>query len=111
VDQKQINVVRTERLQRAIEGSARIVGPMKPVVEFAGDEDFAALQPGNSDRLPYFLFVAVHLRGVDVPIAATQRLADRGGSLSRDDLEDSEAELRDRMTAVESEIGDSHLGR
>jgi hypothetical protein len=72
---------------------------------------FAALQPGSSDRLPHFLFVAVHLRGVDVPIADTQRLAHRGTSLSRDDLEDSEAELRDRMTAVESEMGDRHLGR
>lgn len=78
---------------------------MKPVVELAGDEDFAAIQPGGSDRLPHFLFVAVHLRGVDVPIADTQRLTYRGGGLSRDDLEDSKAELRDCVTAIEGEIG------
>jgi hypothetical protein len=34
-------------------------------------EDFTALQPGSSERLPHFLFVAIHLRGVDVPIADT----------------------------------------
>jgi hypothetical protein len=45
VDQEQIDVVRTERLEGAIEGFARIVRPMKPVVQLAGDEDFAAIQP------------------------------------------------------------------
>ena len=97
VDQEQVNIVRTECLESAIEGSARIIGPMKAVVELAGDVNLTAIQPGSPDRLPHFLFVAIHLRGVDVPIADTQRLTDRGGSLSRDDLEDSEAELRDRI--------------
>ena len=62
VDQEQINVVRTESLQRAIEGSARIIGTMSILLSFAGDEDFAAIQPGRWTA-PHFGFVAVHLRG------------------------------------------------
>jgi len=109
VDQEQIKIVRPERLQSAVEGAARIIGPVKSVVELARDVNLAAIQPRSPDRLSDAFLVAVHLGGVDVPIADLQGLTDRLGSLSGVDLENSEAELGNRPAAVEDKIGNGHV--
>ena len=49
VDQEQVDVVDAERLQRAVERAAGVVGRVEAVVQLAGDEDVAAVQAGGAD--------------------------------------------------------------
>ena len=65
MDQEQINVIGTEGMERATEGPAANIRPMKPVVELAGEVNLAAVQPRIRDRIAHFALIAVHLRGVD----------------------------------------------
>ena len=58
--------------------------------------DVVAGDAGRGDRLADALLVAVHLGGVDVPVAGLERLAGDLRGVLRWDLEDAEAELRDR---------------
>jgi hypothetical protein len=74
-------------------------------VQLCGDEHLAAGQVGVLDRLSDALLVAVHLRGVDVPVAGGERLPDRAGGLGRRDLEDPETELGDLCAVVQPDVG------
>ncbi len=105
MDQEQVDVVEAQRLQGAVERSPRIVGLVGGVAQLAGDEHLAAVQAGGPDALADALLVAVHLGGVDVPVAHVQSLADRLGRLGRVDLEHPEAELRDGLAVVQGEVG------
>lgn len=105
VDEKQVDVVRIERLQRLVEGAARVIGLVKAVVELAGDEDLAALKAGVADALADFLFISVHFGGVDVPVSDVERRLDRRGRLVGLDLEHPETELWDLDTVVEFDRG------
>ena len=82
----------------------RVVVRVEAVVELAGDEDLAAVDAGGADGLADLLLVAVHLGGVDVPVADLER-RERGvlGLLGLD-LEHPEAELRDLDTVVERDV-------
>ena len=101
MDQEQVDVVEAELLERAGERLAGVVGAVVAVVELAGDEHLAAVDAGGADRLADAPLVAVHLGGVDVAVADLEgRRHGLGGVLGRD-LEDAEAELRDRVAVVE----------
>ena len=91
-----------------VERAAGIVGPVLAVVELAGDEDLVAVEPGRADRLADAGLVAVPLGGVDMAVADLERARDRLGGLAGVDLEDAEAELRDRVAVVERDVGDAH---
>src|SRR5439155_11272965 len=69
VDEEQIDVVEAERGQRAVERGARVVGAVEAVVELARDEDLASVEAEGANRLADAALVAVHLRGVDIPVA------------------------------------------
>ena len=101
MNEKQVNVLGAQRAQCGLECAARVIGPVTPVVELAGDEHLAAVQPGIADSLTDFLLVAVHLGGVDVAVADLQRRTHRSSGLIRFDLEDTETQLRDRVAVVE----------
>src|SRR5215212_1056310 len=104
VDQEQVHVVEAELGERLVEGPSRVVGLVERVVELAGYEDVAAVEARGADALAYLLLVAVHLRRVDVPVADPQGLAHSLRSIARFDLEDPEAELRDRVSIVQGDI-------
>jgi hypothetical protein len=108
VDQEEVNMVRAQCLESAVEGSTRIVRPVVPVVELAGDENFAAIQARSPNGLPHILFIAVHLGGIDVPVADPQSLSHSVGCLSRVNLEDSEAKLWNGLAAVQRKIWNCH---
>jgi hypothetical protein len=55
-----------------VERLASVVGPVRAVVELAGDEDVGSVESGGADRLADLLLVAVHLRRVDAPVADLQ---------------------------------------
>ena len=111
VDQEQVDVVEAEVGERLVEGRACLLGLVEAVVELAGDEQLLARDPGVTDRLADALLVAVHLRGVDVPVAGLERLRGDPGGVLRRDLEDAEAELRDRVAVVQGQVrNNSHTG-
>src|SRR5215210_47414 len=106
VDEEQVHVVEVQLGKRGAERLAGIMGLMRPVIELAGDEDVAAVEAGCAYGLTDLLLVAVHLRGVYVPVADLEGLAHRPCGVLRLDLEDPETELRDGVTVVEGDAGD-----
>jgi len=104
MNQKQVQVVEAQRLQRLVECLAGVVGPVGVVAQLACDEHLAAVQIGPPDRLADLLLVAVHLGRVDVPIAGLQRGADGGHGVLRLDQEYAEAELRDHLAVVQHDV-------
>ena len=106
MNQKQVDVIRAQRAQCGVERAARVVRPVIPVVELAGDEHLTAVQAGIADPLADFLFIAVHLGGVDMPVPNLERRTHCGGGLIRFDLEDAETQLRDRVAVVERDRWD-----
>src|SRR5690348_8870112 len=79
-------------------------------VRFGGEEDLAPVQPGAAYRLADACLFAVHLRGVDVPVADLEGGTDDVGGHLRIDFVDTEAALRDRVAVVEGECGNDRLG-
>ena len=61
----------------------------------------AGSMPTARDGLADPLLVAVHLRGVDVPVPGPQRLGHRLGGVFRRDLEHAETQLRDLDAIVQ----------
>ena len=100
------------KFETPIERVDRVAVPVGVVAAFGRDVDLIARQTGGSYRLPHALLVAVDLRGVDVAVAGSQRLADHlGGAFVTlgallGDLPHAEAELRDRRAVVESDVWD-----
>ena len=81
------------------------------VVELGREEDLVALQAGLGQRPADALLVAVHLRGVDVPVAGVEGRAHRLRRLMRRHLEHPETELRDLHAVVQSDRRNlSHAG-
>ena len=110
MDQEQVDVIRAQRAQCGVERASRVVRPVIPVVELAGDEDLAAVQAGIADSLTDFLFIAVHLGGVDVPVPNLERRTHRRGRLIRFYLEYAETQLWDGVAVVERDRWDrTHL--
>ena len=110
MDEEQVDVIGIQRTQRVVERAPRIVGTVIPVVELAGDEHLAAIQPGIPDALRDLLLVAVHLGGVDVAVADFECGPHGRGSLFRLYLEDAETQLRDGVAVIESDRRDrTHL--
>jgi hypothetical protein len=77
---------------------------VEAVVELARDVDVRAVDAGAGDAVADARLVAVHLGGVDVAVADGERALDRLWRLLRRDLEDAEAELRNRVAVVQGEI-------
>src|SRR5690606_27118156 len=59
------------------------------------------VQSGVADAFGDAALIAVHLRGVDVPVSGVQCGTHRGGGLVRRDLVDPETDLRDLGAVVE----------
>jgi hypothetical protein len=105
VDEEQVEVVEAHVRQALVERAQDVIALLPVVVQLAGHEDLAAVQAGLTHRLPDLLLVAVHLRGVDVPVADLQGGPGRLGRVGGLDLEDAEAELRDLDAVVEPDGG------
>jgi hypothetical protein len=110
VDEKQVDAVEAELLQRPVERATRVVRPVKGVAELARHEDLVARQPGGPDRVADAALVAVHLGRVDVPVADLEGRRDGLRGLRGIDLKDPEAELRDRGAVVELDLRDGADG-
>ena len=91
--------------QRGVERAPRLVGQVVAVVELGGDEQLVARDAAGRDRAADALLVAVHLRGVEVPVAHLERLLDHLAGSPRGHLEDAEAELGDGGAVVELDSG------
>src|SRR5580693_4954831 len=111
VDEEQVDVVEAERLERGVERLAGGVGLVGVVAQLAGDEDVAPVEARLGDGLAHLGLVAVHLGGVDVPIAGFERGAHGGRRVLRLDLEDAEAELRDGLAVVQRDVRNGTHGR
>ena len=94
------------RATRRTRGGRRRAGGS--VVELGGDVDLVPGDAGGGDGLADALLVAVHLRGVDVPVADLEGGGHRRRGLRRRDLEDAEAELGDGGSVVQGDRGNSH---
>ena len=81
VDQVQIHVVRAKLAQAGLHRPAHGVRAQVVPPDLGGDVDIAALHAGGGQRRAHRVLVAVHLRGVDVAIAARQRPLHRIGAV------------------------------
>src|SRR5215216_6742396 len=104
VDQKQIHVVEAEIGERRVESLAGVVGLVQSVVELARDEDVAAVDARGANPLADLSLVAVHLRGVDVPVAYLDGLSNRLCGVFGLDLKYPETELRDGVSIVQGNV-------
>jgi hypothetical protein len=110
VDQVEVDVVRAQPQQALLQRADGLVPAVPVVGQLGGQEHVLAGQAGLGERLPDALLVAVHLRGVDVPVARVERLAHRLRGVLRRDLEDAEADLGDLDAVVEPDARDRHAG-
>src|SRR4051794_26471581 len=104
VDEVEVDVVGAELGQALVQPLDGRVEAVAVVVELGGDEDLVAGQPGLRQRLADALLVAVHLRGVDVPVAGVEGRPYRLRRLLRRHLVHPEAELRDLHAIVEPDV-------
>jgi hypothetical protein len=105
VDQHQVEVVGAEVVEAAgdrVAGGLRGVGA---VGELGGEVHLPARQAAGCHRLADAALVAVHLGGVDVPVARLQRRQRRRLRCVRRDLPRAEAELGDRGAVGQGEGG------
>lgn len=79
---------RERTLNRGLRGG--VAGVFHP--DFAGDEDIVARHAAFPHAAPYFGFVQVGLRGVDVAVACGKRGGNCGLGVGRRDLENAETE-------------------
>src|SRR5699024_10033598 len=99
----------TQRLAGAFGGLPGRGGLVEGVVELGGDPEIVARQAGCGDRAAHALLVAVHLRGVEVPVTDLQRIGDDPLGVLRGHLEGAEPELGYRAAVCGFVQGD--LGR
>src|SRR5450755_2816156 len=105
MDQEQVDVVEAQLAEGCLERAVSVVRPVVAVIELAGDEHLCSVQAGAAYGLPDAALVAVHLGGVDVPVAHLECGADRLCSFGGIDLKDAKPKLRDRMAVVERDVG------
>src|SRR5690606_32932305 len=84
------------------------LGVVAVVVELRRHEDLVTRQPGRRDRGTDASLVAVHLRGVDVPVTQLECFADPVTGIVVRDSPGAVAELWDQDAVVEGERGDRH---
>lgn len=101
MNEEQVDVVVTERLERALESAPHVLGTMKAIVELARDVDLAAIKARGANGLADGPLVPVHLRRVNVPTADLERMHDGVPRLVRRDLEDAEAQLRNCLRIIQ----------
>ena len=88
VDQKQVDVVSAEALQRLVDGVVLLV---KARPELGLEEDFLTRQAGLLHRSADGLFIYIGVGGVDETVAARQRAFDRSLRLVRRQQEGADA--------------------
>jgi len=110
VDEEQVDVVGAQIRQRLVEGPAGVIRAVKTVVELAGDEHVATVDTRIPDALTDAFLVAVHLSGVDVPVADLHRRANGRCGLFRGNLVHPEPQLRDLMAVVQGDERDAAHG-
>ena len=106
VDEEEIDVAQAGRRERPLECTTRVVGRVRAVPELARDEEIAPLETRRANCLAHACLVAVHLRRVEVPVADLERLGDHPGRVRGRDLEDPQAQLRDRVAVVQLDFRD-----
>ena len=82
MDQEEIDVVDAELGERASNAQRASSGRWAPLLQLAGDEDVSTVEPRGADRLPDPALVAVHLGGIDMPVANLQRAPNRALAVS-----------------------------
>src|SRR5882757_10726790 len=105
VDEEQVDVVGSQRVECAVERTPCIIRLVETVVQLAGDVDVGTVHPCVADTLADFPFVSIHLGRVDVPVSRLQRSLHRRSRLLGLDLKYSESKLRDARTVVQFDVG------
>ena len=105
VDEEEVEVVEAQGRQAGVERPEDVVALEPVVVQLAGDEDLVARDPGLADGQADLALVAVHLRGVDVPVADLERRGRGLDGVLGLDLEDAEAQLGDLDAVVQGDRG------
>ncbi len=96
VDEDQVDRGEAEPVEAPAHRLRRPLATVVVVPDLGGDEELVARDAGRADRPPDALLVAVHGRGVDVPVADLERLGDDPLGVSVRHLVRAHAELRDR---------------
>ena len=107
---KRQHVVRVELLERGVESRLRGVESLVLVGELGGDEQVLARDVRGLHGAAHAAFVLVAGRGVDVPVAGVDRLADDIGRDIVLDLPDAVAELGDGPAVVEGQCETAVMG-
>src|SRR5215468_1920531 len=76
VQQEQIDLRELQPLQARLRGTLEVAGGKVRRPHLRGDEHLLAFYAGGAQSLPHLAFVVVKLGGVDVAVAAPQRLFD-----------------------------------
>lgn len=111
-----IKVVELQLLERLVQGSLDLLGPVAVVPELGGDEDVLALQAGDVvegllDALGDLGLVLVDLGQVEVAVAGLEGLVDAGANLARRGLPGAVAEGWDLVARGEGEsLSERHFG-
>jgi hypothetical protein len=109
MDQPQVDVPEPERIEALVEGFP--LTTCATLRELRRHEDLLARDAALSHCLPDFSFVAVHRRGVDVPVTHLERAEDRGGGTAPAGLPRAQSEDRHLRSGcqVDSRVGDQVL--
>ena len=106
MDQVEVDKVELQPLEARAQRALGLLEAVVVVPALGRYEDLAAVEPRGANRLPNPRLVAVCGGGVDMAVAHRQRLRDGLGGLTRRDLKDAEAELRNRHAAAEGNLSD-----
>ena len=101
MDEEEVELIDSQIVESLGERVPRRLRLMVRIVELAGDEDLVARQAAVGDRGSDLGFVAVHLGGIDVPVADLQRVADRTIGVLGPHLVGAIPELRNQHPVVQ----------
>ena len=105
VDEVEVDVVEAELFEALAQRPLGLFGTVAVVPQLRGDEELVAGDPGLRNRSAHALLIAVDGCRVDVAVADFEGIGDDALGLLGVDLEDTEAQLRDRLAVVEGECG------
>ncbi|MBT2245615.1 hypothetical protein JQK15_19010 [Sphingobium sp. BHU LFT2] len=95
MDEHEVDVIEAQRLQRAVDPLPGIGVALAFGDELGGDEYLVARHAARAQAIADAALVLVGLRGIDVAIADTDRVAHGAGGGVIGDHPGAEAELRD----------------
>src|SRR5262249_8335661 len=95
VQQEQIDVRELQPRQARLRGTLELARRKVRWPHLRGDEHLIALYAGGAQPLPHLAFVVIKLGGVDVAVAAPQRLLDHTHAATPPQLPSAQAEQGD----------------